>query len=132
MRASRYSENIHQSRTRGENARAVENYPTIKHIVAYQQGAHVQCDLQLDSEMDHEKGRRRATCESRSGESCAVSRSERRHLSAEKRNTPIGTSGSCDKQTRVSRHTQTPIIQDALPIVSVSPRSYPETAQCRC
>ena len=55
-----------------------------------------------------------------------MSRSERRHLAAEKRNTPIGTSVSCDKQTRVSRHTETPIIQDALPVVSVSPRSYPE------
>ena len=86
----------------------------------------MQCDLQRDSEMDHEKGRVRATRESRSGESCAVSRSERRHLSAEKHNTPIGTSVICDKQTRVSRHTQTPISPDALPVVSVSPRSYPE------
>ena len=45
VRASSYSGNIQQSRTLGENARAVENYPTIKHIVAYQQGSHVQCDL---------------------------------------------------------------------------------------
>ena len=128
MRASRYSGNIQQSRTLDENARgrAVENNPTTKRIVACQQGAHVQCDLQRDSEMDHEKGRRRATCESRSGESCAVSGSERRHLSEEKYNTPIGTSVSCGKQTRVSRHTQTPISQDALPVVSVSQPSYPE------
>ena len=76
--------------------------------------------------MDHEKGRRRATRESRSEESCAVSRSERRHLSAKKHNTPIGASVSFDKQTRAIRYTQTPIIQDALPVVSVSPRSYPE------
>ena len=124
--ASRYSGNIQQSRTLGEKARAVENYPNTKRIVAFQQGAHVQCDLQRDSEMDHEKGSRRATRESRSGESCAVSRSERRHLWAEKHNTPIGASVSLDKQTRVSRHTQTPIIQDALPVVSVSPRSYPD------
>ena len=86
----------------------------------------MQCDLQRDSEMDHEKGRVRATLDSRSGELCAVSRSERRHLSEEKHNTPIGTSVSCDKQTRVSRHTQTPISPDALPVVSVSPPSYPE------
>ena len=126
MRASRYSGNIQQSRTLGENARAVENYPTTKRIVSYQQEAHVQCDMQRDPEMDHEKGRRRDTRESRSGESCAVSTSERRHLSAEKHNTPIGTSVSCEKQTRVSRHTQTLTIQDALPVVSVSPRSHPE------
>ena len=129
VRASRYSGNIQQSRTLGENARDVENYPTTKRIVSYQQEAHVQCDMQRDPEMDHEKGRRRDTRESRSVESCAVSTSERRHLSAEKHNTtPIGTSVSCEKQTRVtvSRHTQTPITQDALPVVSVSPRSYPE------
>ena len=126
VRASRYSGNIQQSRTMGENARAVENYPTTKRIVSYQQEAHVQCDMQRDPEMDHEKGRRRDTRESRSGESCAVSTSERRHLSAEKHNTPIGTSVSCEKQTRVSRHTQTLTIQDALPVVSVSPRSHPE------
>ena len=131
VRASRYSENIPQSRTLGENARTVENCPSTKRIVAYEQEAHVQCDMQRDREMGHEKGRRRDTHESRSGESCAVSRptSERRHLSAEKHNTtPIGTSVSCEKQTRVtvSRHTQTPITQDALPVVSVSPRSYPE------
>ena len=127
VRASRYSGNIQQSRTLGENARAVENYPTRKRIVSYQQEAHVQCDMQRDPEMDHEKGRRRDTRESRSGESCAVSTSERRHLSAEKHNTtPIGTSVSCEKQTRVSRHTQTLTIQDALPVVSVSPRSHPE------
>ena len=126
VRASRYSGNIQQSRTLGENARAVENYPTTKRIVSYQQEAHVQCDMQRDPEMDHEKGRRRDTRESRSGESCAVSTSERRHLSAEKHNTPIGTSVSCEKQTRVSRHTQTLTIQDALPVVSVSPRSHPE------
>ena len=128
VRASRYSGNIQQSRrpTLGENARAVENYPTTKRIVSYQQEAHVQCDMQRDPEMDHEKGRRRDTCESRSGESCAVSTSERRHLSAVKYNTPIGTSVSCEKQTRVSRHTQTLTIQDALPVVSVSPRSHPE------
>ena len=127
VRASRYSGNIQQSRTLGENARAVENYPTTKRIVSYQQEAHVQCDMQRDPEMDHEKGRRRDTRDSRSGESCAVSTSERRHLSAEKHNTtPIGTSVSCEKQTRVSRHTQTLTIQDALPVVSVSPRSHPE------
>ena len=126
VRASRYSGNIQQSRTLGENARAVENYPTTKRIVSYQQEAHVQCDMQRDPEMDHEKGRRRDTRESRSGKSCAVSTSERRHLSAEKHNTPIGTSVSCEKQTRVSRHTQTLTIQDALPVVSVSPRSHPE------
>ena len=127
VRASRYSGNIQQSRTLGENSRAVENYPTTKRIVSYQQEAHVQCDMQRDPEMDHEKGRRRDTRESRSGESCAVSTSERRHLSAEKHNTtPIGTSVSCEKQTRVSRHTQTLTIQDALPVVSVSPRSHPE------
>ena len=126
VRASRYLGNIQQSRTLGENARAVENYPTTKRIVSYQQEAHVQCDMQRDPEMDHEKGRRRDTRESRSGESCAVSTSERRHLSAEKHNTPIGTSVSCEKQTRVSRHTQTLTIQDALPVVSVSPRSHPE------
>ena len=126
VRASRYSGNIQQSRTLGENARAVENYPTTKRIVSYQQEAHVQCDMQRDPDMDHEKGRRRDTRESRSGESCAVSTSERRHLSAEKHNTPIGTSVSCEKQTRVSRHTQTLTIQDALPVVSVSPRSHPE------
>ena len=126
VRARRYSGNIQQSCTLGENARAVEDYPITKRIVANQRGAHVQCDMQRDPEMDHEKGRRRDTRESRSGESCAVSRSERRHLSAEKHNTPIGASVSFDKQTRVSRHTQTPIIQDALPVVSVSPRSYPE------
>ena len=129
MRASRYSGNIQQSRTLGENARAVENYPTTKRIVPYQQEAHVQCDMQRDPEMDHEKGRRRDTRESRSGESFAVSTSDRRHLSAEKHNTtPIGTSVSCEKQTRVtvSIHTQTPITQYALPFVSVSPRSYPE------
>ena len=126
VRASRYSGNIQQSRTLGENARAVDNYPTTKRIVSYQQEAHVQCDMQRDPEMDHEKGRRRDTRESRSGESCAVSTSERRHLSAEKHNTPIGTSVSCEKQTRVSRHTQTLTIQDALPVVSVSPRSHPE------
>ena len=127
VRASRYSGNIQQSRTLGENARAVENYPTTKRIVSYQQEAHVQCDMQRDPEMDHEKGRRRDTRESRSGESCAVSTSERRHLSAEKHNTtPIGTSVSCEKQTHVSRHTQTLTIQDALPVVSVSPRTHPE------
>ena len=126
VRASRYSGNIQQSRTLGENARAVENYPTTKRIVSYQQEAHVQCDMQCDPEMDHQKGRRRDTRESRSGESCAVSTSERRHLSAEKHNAPIGTSVSCEKQTRVSRHTQTLTIQDALPVVSVSPRSHPE------
>ena len=127
VRASRYSENIQQSRTLGENARTVENCPTTKRIVAYEQEAHVQRDMQRDREMDHEKGRRRDTHESRSGESCAVSTSERRHLSAEKHNTtPIGKSVSCEKQTRVSRHTQTLTIQDALPVVSVSPRSHPE------
>ena len=55
-----------------------------------------------------------------------MSTSERRHLSAEKHNTPIGTCVSCEKQTRVSRHTQTLTIQDALPVISVSPRSHPE------
>ena len=126
VRASRCSENIQQSRRLGENARTVENCPTKKRIVAYEQEAHVQCDMQRDPEMDHEKGRRPDTHESRSGESCAVSTSERRHLSAEKHNTPIGTCVSCEKQTRVSRHTQTLTIQDALPVISVSPRSHPE------
>ena len=114
------------TRTLCESARADRNYPITKRLVAYQQGAHVRCDVQRDSEMDLEKRRTRATPESRSGESCAVSTSERRHLSAEKHNTPIGTSVSCEKQTRVSRHTQTLTIQDALPVVSVSPRSHPE------
>ena len=128
VRASRYSGNIQQSRrpTLGENARAVENFPTTKRIVSYQKEAHVHCDMQRYPEMDHEKGRRRDTRESRSGESCAVSTSERHHLSAEKHKTPIGTSVSCQKQTRVSRHTKTLTIQDALPVVSVSPRSHPE------
>ena len=132
VRASRYSGNIQQSRTLGENARAVENYPTTKRIVSYQQEAHVQCDMQRDPEMDHEKGRRRDTRESRSGESCAVSTSERRHLSAEKHNTPIGTSVSCEKQTRVSRHTQT-LINSRCVTGCFCVATFPsrETAQCR-
>ena len=99
-----------------ESARADRNYSITKSLVAYQQGAHVQCDVQRDSEMELEKSRRRATPESRSGESCAVNRSERRHPSTEKLHSPIRTS--------VSRHTQTPTSQSELPIVSVSPHSY--------
>ena len=99
-----------------ESARADRNYPITKRLVAYQQGAHVRCDVQRDSEMDLEKRRRRATPESRSEESCAVSQSEPRHPSKEKRHSPIRTS--------VSRHTQTPTSQSGSPIVSVSPHYY--------
>ena len=99
-----------------ESARADRNYPITKRLVAYQQGAHAQCDVKRDSEMDLEKRRRRATPESRSEESCAVSQSEPRHPSTEKRHSPIRTS--------VSRHTQTPTSQSELPIVSVSPHYY--------
>ena len=66
--------------------------------------------------MELEKRPRRATPESRSGESSAVNRSERRHPSTEKRHSPIRTS--------VSRHTQTPTSQSELPIVSVSPHYH--------
>ena len=91
-----------------ESARADRKYPITKRLVAYQQGAHVQYDVQRDSEMDLEK--------SRSVESCAVSQSEPRNPSREKRHSPIRTS--------VSRHTQTPTSQSELPIVSVSPHYY--------
>ena len=103
---------------RCESGRADRNYPITKRLVAYQQGAHVQYDVQRDSEMDLEKRRRRATPESRSGESCAVSQSEPRHPSTEKRHSSIRTS--------VSRHTHTPTSQSELPIVSVSPHYYQE------
>ena len=66
--------------------------------------------------LDLEKRRRRATPESRSGESCAVSQSEPRHPSTEKRHSPI--------RTYVSRHTQRPTSQSELPIVSLSPHYY--------
>ena len=122
VRASRYSGNIQETRTLCENARSARNYPITKRLVAYQQGTHVQCDVQRDSEMKLEKRRRRHTPKTRSGESCwrAVRKSERRHLSTEKRHTPICTSVSFDKQT------QTPTSPTALPVVSVSPRSYQE------
>ena len=106
------------TRTLCGSGRADRNYPITKRLVAYQQGAHVQYDVQRDSEMDLEKRRRRATPESRSGESCAVSQSEPRHPSTEKRHSPIRTS--------VSRHTQTPTSKSELPIVSVSPHYYQE------
>ena len=96
-----------------ESARADRNYPITKRLLAYQQGAHVQYDVQRDSKLDLEKRRRRATLESRSEESCAVSQSAPRHPSTGKRHSPIRTS--------VSRHTQTPTSQSELPIVSVSP-----------
>ena len=122
VRASRYSGNIQETDILCENVRSDRNYPITKRLVAYQQGTHAQCDVQRDSEMKHEKRRRRPTPESRSGESCwrAVTKSERRHLSTEKRHTPICTSVSFDKQT------QTPTSPNALPVVSVSSRSYQE------
>ena len=128
VRASRYLGNTQETRTLCENARSARNYLITKRLVTYQQGTHVQCDVQRDSEMKREKRRRRPTPESRSGESCwrAVRKSERRHLSTEKRHTPICTSVSFDKQNRVSRHTHTPTSPNALPIVSVSPHSYQE------
>ena len=104
------------TRTLCESARADRNYHITKRLVAYQQGAHAQYDVQRDSEMDLEKRRRRATPESRPGQSCAVSQSEPRHPSTEKRHSPIRTS--------VSRHTQTPTSQSELPIVSVSPHYF--------
>ena len=104
------------TRTLCESARADRNYPITKRLVAYQQGAHAQCDVKRDSEMDIEKRRRRATPESRSEESCGVIQSEPRHPSTEKRHSPIRTS--------VSRHTQTPTSQSELPIVSVPPHYY--------
>ena len=70
VRASWYAANIHKTRPLYDNARAVENYPITKRLVAYQQGTHVQCDVQRDPEMKLEKRRRRPTPESRSGESC--------------------------------------------------------------
>ena len=79
-----------------ENVRADKSYPVTKRRVAYQQGAHVQCDVQRDSGEELEKRRRRIT--------------------------PV----SFDKQNSVSRHTQTPTSQNALRIVSVSPHSYQE------
>ena len=106
------------TRTLCESARADGNYPITKRLVAYQQGAHAQCDVHRDYEMDIGKRRRRATPESRSGESCAVSQSEPRHPSTEKLYSPIHTS--------VSRHKQTPTSQSELPIVSVSPHYYQE------
>ena len=75
----------------------------------------MQCDVQRDSEMQL-KRRKRATPESRSGESCAVSKSERRYPSTEKHYSPTRPS--------VSRHTQTPTSQIEIPIVSVSPNDY--------
>ena len=73
-----------------ENVRTDTSYPVTKRLVAYQQGAHVQCDVQRDSGVELKKRRRRAT--------------------------PV----SIDKQT------QTPTSPNALPVVSVSPRSYQE------
>ena len=69
-----------------ENARADKSYPVTKRVVAYQQGAHVQYDVQRDSEMELDKRRGRATPERRCGESRwrAVRRSERRYLLTEK------------------------------------------------
>ena len=74
------------------------NYPIPKRIVAYQQGAHTQCDVQRDSKKE------------------PVNRPERRHPSTEKHHSSIRTS--------VSRHTQTPSSQSEIPIVSVSPNDY--------
>ena len=68
VRASRYLGNIQETRTLCENARSARNYPITKRLVAYQQGSHVQCDVQRDSEMKREKRRRRPTPERRSGE----------------------------------------------------------------
>ena len=78
----------------------------------------MQCDVQRDSETELEKRHRRVTPESRSGESCVVSRSGRRHPSTEKLHSPIRTS--------VSRHTQKPTSQSELPVVYVSSHSYEE------
>ena len=80
------------------SVRADMNYPIPKRIVAYQQRAHVQCDVQRDSKNQ------------------LVNRSERRHPSTENRHSSIRTS--------VSRHTQTPASQSEIPIVSVSPNDY--------
>ena len=44
-----------------ENVRTDKSYPVTKRLVAYQQGAHVQCDVQRDSGVELEKRRRRAT-----------------------------------------------------------------------
>ena len=65
VRASRHSGNIQE--TLCENARSARKYPITKRIVAYQQGAHVQGDVQRDSERELEKRRGRATPESRPG-----------------------------------------------------------------
>ena len=116
-----------------ENVQADKNYPVTKRLVAYQQGAHVQCDVQRGSEMELEKRRGRATPERRSGESCwrAVRKSERRHLSTEKHHMPICTSVSFDKQNRASIHTQTPTSQNALPVVCVTTFLSRETTHYR-
>ena len=86
VRASRHSGNIQETRTLCENARSARKYPITKRIVAYQQGAHVQGDVQRDSERELEKRRGRATPESRPGESYWRDgrKSERCHLSTEK------------------------------------------------
>ena len=55
-----------------ESARADRNYPITIHLVAYQKGTHVQCDVQRDPETELEKRSRRVTHDSRSVESCAV------------------------------------------------------------
>ncbi len=52
VRASRYLGNTQETRTLCENARSARNYPITKRLVAYQQGAHVQCDVQRDSGVD--------------------------------------------------------------------------------
>ena len=85
-----------QSDTRWQHVRCVKTYEPTRAtrsrnvVVDYQQGAHMQCDVQRDSGVDLKKRRRRAT--------------------------PV----SLDKQT------QTPTSPNALPVVSVSPRSYQE------
>ena len=121
VRASRYSGNIHETRPLYDNARAVENYPITRRIVAYQQGARVQGEVQRDSESERDLEKR---CWGATHESRHVRKSERRHLSTEKRHTPICTSVSFDNQNRASRYTQTPTSQNSLPVVSVSPHYY--------
>ena len=49
------------TRSRCEHERADKSYPVTKRLVAYQQGAYVQCDVQRDSGVELEKRRRRAT-----------------------------------------------------------------------
>ena len=87
-----------------------KSYPVTKSVVAYQQGAHVQCDVERDSEMELEKRRRPAIPESRSGESCwrSMRKSEPRQLSTEKRHTTISTSVSFDQQNRDKRSDERP------------------------